>query len=54
MVEVIGDIVVPSELILPFRTSNPPLKNGAMFMSGGYVYYVSGGAVYYLAAGTAG
>ena len=53
MVEVVGDIVEPSQLIVPTPTlANQPVgRNGSMFMSDSFVCYISGGTVYQIAGG---
>lgn len=43
MVDLIGDLCIPSELIIPDRTSNPPTLSGALFLSGAKLYIVFGG-----------
>ena len=45
MVEVVGDICVPSELILPTRETNAPAKKGALFISGGKLLFYTGSAI---------
>jgi len=42
MVEVIGDVVRPSELILPRSTNNPPTLSGALYMSGAKLAFFDG------------
>ena len=41
MVEIVGDVVSPSELILPVTTILP-LKAGALIASGGVLYLSDG------------
>ena len=41
MVEVIGDIVMPKELIVPF-TNTMPLMSGALIVSGAKLYFFDG------------
>ena len=43
-VEVIGDIVMPSELVIPIRDGNSPTSSGALFMSGAKLYFYTGSA----------
>ena len=48
MVEVIGDLVMPSELIIPVvsATANEvPLASGSIFLSGGKLYFSTAGAI---------
>jgi len=47
MVEVIGDVVIPSELICPTSNTvaNQPAKTGALFISGAKLCFYTGSAV---------
>ena len=42
MVEVVGDLVVPSELILPLKESNHVGKEGSLFLSGAKLHFHDG------------
>lgn len=41
MTELVGDVVIPSELILP-NTTTMPQVTGALICSGGILYYFDG------------
>ena len=43
MPEIIGDIVIPSELILPLVMSNEPTMSGALWISGTNLVYIDSG-----------
>ena len=42
MVEVVGDIVEPSTLIIPSPITNIQMVSGALFMSGSNLWFYSG------------
>ena len=45
MVEVVGDVVIPSELIIPTRgTGDKPVKTGALYLSSGKLCFYTGSA----------
>ena len=46
MVEIIGDLVWPSELIIPTQSTPALGKDGTMFISGGIITFVSGGVLF--------
>ena len=46
MTEIVADVVIPSELILPDNTTGGnPTMSGAVFMSGGKINFYSGSAI---------
>ena len=55
MVEVVGDIVMPSELVIRDHLADgiamPTGKSGALFMSGAGLYFVAGNKIYDIASG---
>ena len=51
MVEVIGDVVVPSELILPTVTTAKTGKSGMIFLSGAKIWFHNGTNVVIVTSG---
>ena len=45
MTELVGDVCIPSELIIPKREgSDKPTKAGALYLSSGKLYFYNGSA----------
>ena len=45
MVEVVGDPVLPSDLVVPSVTDTPHTRTGSLWISGGKLQFYNGSAV---------